>query len=409
MPEIVDYEGDSLDDIGGVDAIIQTLKQNPEHPREYVKQIRGIEPSITSYYDQVGGLDQSKVLNDPEIFVVGDIHARSNSLAKTIEKIRTYVEAQGKNLDEELLNRRIVFAFVGDLVHSEKNRDDYQAGKTSGDRRKIIRENLNTILGVMKLKTFYPGSVFVVKGNHDDAATESGLVGKMGIDQGASLQNALKKHDLVKPVTNILSKLPIVAAIHSKTGQHLIISHALPIGSYSELLERANQSTQNYTPASNRVEPIDTALSQEDLLNLIKRPTTKIKNLFTWSKVKDPFQSPTVNLPIESELFMEEDKLKEQVNKSVYIYLSRFLSRTFGRSKSGKEINPRDLLWIIGHEDRSGLSRNIANWFNPDNPNRLKIFQINDQHKLPTVRVKFSELTTSRNVIETLKKNVRKV
>jgi hypothetical protein len=401
--------------VTGIDEVLNTLRQEPKHPNEYQEDIDRIFPPVVQYYEAVGGFEQSKKLDDPEIFVIGDVHARPEALANALELMKKHIESKDKgdgsgkkSLNEELTNRNVVLAFVGDLVHSEKT-DQHQRIDTPENRKKVAIENMNTILGIMKLKAFYPDSIFIVKGNHDDLALEVGRVFKGGVDQGKLLNSILDKYGLVAPVKEMLDSLPILTGIHTKSGEHLLVSHALPIGFYKERVNNVYNATSKGVKTPYLIEPIDTSKSQQDILAGLKNPNHKIKDLFTLSKIGEPNNVPELYLPSGVQLNKEEgQELDEEVNKQTYNFLTRFIKKTFGQSKEGIDISPRDILWLVGHEVRYGLSWNTAKWFDEKNRNRLKIFQLNDQHELPVVRFQFSELKRSRNVARTLKDRVQK-
>jgi hypothetical protein len=328
-------------------------------------------------------------------------------LSKALREIEKTSVARGSTLDDDLRTGSVVFAFLGDYVHSERNVNNYQNSPVNRDRAQVATENLNTVLGLSQLAIGYPKSVFLVKGNHDDAATREGKVSKLGVDQGLSLHNVLYNKGLEEKFQGILDVLPLITTLRFQGNKHILLSHALPIGDLKEFMGRP-YSYQN-TPANTSMYTgaLPIADSYENLRKRLKHPNDNTKSLFLWSKVRNAMGDASEINPDVVPHEGEDEELTKQMKQSVLTYLGTFLMRTFGYTRDGKKVNPEDFFWFLGHEDRNGVSNNIANWLGINDKN-VHIFQINDAHNLPVVGLTMKKLAKTPDINQYVHNQIRK-
>jgi len=365
-----------------VSEITDILRQTSS-PTEYKRQF----DILLATPEKLSGFEQVRLDSCERVFVFGDVHARPEALAKGLEKIEESCKKRGSDLDTEFKHGRLAIFFVGDLVHGEKNINNYQSGDTTDKRKKIAEENLNTVLGIAKLKSKYPTTVFVTRGNHDVSATVSG-VAKMGIDQGLKLGEVLAQHQLEVPLQATLNQFPSLVGLHIGD-KHILLSHALPIpfGDYAGVARYLDSQKLPFQGDQSMTNFIKGIWGETPAIasGRIRNHDQELERLLTWGKVQSPRAGVETVLALGEQTRLPGDVLSEKSIRFVQDYLYLLMKFLFSSTKAGLTVKPSDILWFVGHEQTYTGMRNIATVLDSRRLTEkdVKIIQINDSSSLP--------------------------
>lgn len=369
--------------VNPISEVIALLRQDSIKPTKYKQSLDEV---LQEPYNE-SGFEQVRLDTCERAYVFGDVHARCEQVAQAIEDIEKSCIQRGTDFASELSSGKVALFFVGDLVHAEKNIGNYQLAQSAEDKKKIAEENLNTVLGVMRLKSLYPKSVFIVSGNHDENATIEGGVGKNGIDQGSMLKGVLHNSECDESLQAVLDRLPLMAGVHIKD-KHIVMTHALPLpeGGLSGILQRINQAVRPYVADIGYIRAM-WGETREISMNRIRNRVDELTKLFHWGKIMSPTASAGANLPLGEVIRVDEELLKQRGLRFVQNYLFLLMRHLFYSSKAGQEIMPSDVLWIVGHEQTSMGMRNIIDSIaSTDLKDKgVKIAQVNSYSQLPVV------------------------
>ncbi len=398
-----------LDRISGensdpVDQMIDILTQ-PCDSASYIRQIEILENELPAR----NGYEQIDAPNCKRVYVIGDIHARPEALAKALKSLNESAFKRSSTLDQELNNGETIFLFVGDLVHAEGNRGNFQHGSNPQDRLLIEERNLNTVIAVAGLKAQYPYSFFVVKGNHDNYATIPGMIGKMGVDQGASLRNVIQAEGLDVPLQTILDKLPLLVEIQIGL-RHIILSHALPVAelSVAEIARLLAKKKRPFPFDESLMEYIKGVWGKDRLTALrnISQHNKAIRDLLTLARTGN-FASgslgPLLQLGEKLDSRLDESEIYYNAISFFHRYLFLLVQFLFSEESYNDKISvPGNVLWVVGHEptpsggvrDISKLIQGIDNRQKAIETGYPKIIQINNPNQLPVFGLKIDAWDT---------------
>ena len=203
--------------------------------------------------------------------VVPDLHARPdfllNILSADVRKIINENESDllfcanentegaesGKTVFEMVQNDLIRLVFVGDILHSENNRnrwyqieDEFEQKNYSGEKMCIeMGEGLSVLFSLCRLKSSFPKNIHILKGNHENILNKTGN-GDFGfkkfVDEGEMCRLFVQNYygdDILFLIHCFEKELPLVFV-----SKNAVVSHAEPKTAFSrkEIINARNNA-----------------------------------------------------------------------------------------------------------------------------------------------------------------------
>ena len=208
---------------------------------------------------------------DKLTLVVPDLHARPdfllNILSADVRKIINENESDflfcgtentegaesGKTVFEMVQNDLIRLVFVGDILHSENNRnrwyqieDEFEQKNYSGEKMCIeMGEGLSVLFSLCRLKSSFPKNIHILKGNHENILNKTGN-GDFGfkkfVDEGEMCRLFVQNYygdDILFLIHCFEKELPLVFV-----SKNAVVSHAEPKTAFSrkEIINARNNA-----------------------------------------------------------------------------------------------------------------------------------------------------------------------
>ena len=187
--------------------------------------------------------------------VVPDLHARPDFLLNILsadvrnilnenesdllfcENENTKGAESGKTVFEMVQNDLIRLVFVGDILHSENNRnrwyqieDEFEQKNYSGEKMCIeMGEGLSLLFCLCRLKSIFPKNIHILKGNHENILNKTGdgdFGFKKFVDEGEMCRLFVQNYygdDILFLIHCFEKGLPLVYV-----SKNVVISHAEP-------------------------------------------------------------------------------------------------------------------------------------------------------------------------------------
>lgn len=208
---------------------------------------------------------------DKLTLVVPDLHARPDFLLDILSadvkkfvdeneldflfcgKSRTDCVKCGNSVFEMLQNDLIRLVFVGDILHSENNRnrwyqieDEFEQKNYSGEKMCIeMGEGLSVLFSLCRLKASFPKNIHILKGNHENILNKTGN-GDFGfkkfVDEGEMCRLFVQNYygdDILFLIHCFEKELPLVFV-----SKNAVVSHAEPKTAFSrkEIINARNNA-----------------------------------------------------------------------------------------------------------------------------------------------------------------------
>ena len=208
---------------------------------------------------------------DKLTLVVPDLHARPDFLLDILSadvkkfvdeneldflfcgKSRTDCVKCGNSVFEMLQNDLIRLVFVGDILHSENNRnrwyqieDEFEQKNYSGEKMCIeMGEGLSVLFSLCRLKSSFPKNIHILKGNHENILNKTGN-GDFGfkkfVDEGEMCRLFVQNYygdDILFLIHCFEKELPLVFV-----SKNAVVSHAEPKTAFSrkEIINARNNA-----------------------------------------------------------------------------------------------------------------------------------------------------------------------
>lgn len=208
---------------------------------------------------------------DKLTLVVPDLHARPDFLLDILSAdVKKFVDENeidylffgkektdcvecGNSVFEMLQNDLIRLVFVGDILHSENNRnrwyqieDEFEQKNYSGEKMCIeMGEGLSVLFSLCRLKSSFPKNIHILKGNHENILNKTGN-GDFGfkkfVDEGEMCRLFVQNYygdDILFLIHCFEKELPLVFV-----SKNAVVSHAEPKTAFSrkEIINARNNA-----------------------------------------------------------------------------------------------------------------------------------------------------------------------
>ena len=208
---------------------------------------------------------------DKLTLVVPDLHARPDFLLDILSAdVKKFVDENeidylffgkektdcvecGNSVFEMLQNDLIRLVFVGDILHSENNRnrwyqieDEFEQKNYSGEKMCIeMGEGLSVLFSLCRLKASFPKNIHILKGNHENILNKTGN-GDFGfkkfVDEGEMCRLFVQNYygdDILFLIHCFEKELPLVFV-----SKNAVVSHAEPKTAFSrkEIINARNNA-----------------------------------------------------------------------------------------------------------------------------------------------------------------------
>ncbi len=175
---------------------------------------------------------------DKPVIVVPDLHARGYFLLNVLRSKISLADGNSISIIDGIASNKIILVCVGDIFHSESRcyarwqraySDYLKDNIASPEMCEEMKENLNLLMMILKLKTIFPSSFHCLKGNHENILNEEGRGNhpfyKMAAEGDMFYKFlSLEYDDVLIYLLSIFEHLLPVCAVFP----NLIVSHAEP-------------------------------------------------------------------------------------------------------------------------------------------------------------------------------------